>query len=66
MDMWEQMEQGYIFGNDTECGMCERDLPKEDMKTEIGCVWCDGNYHRSKKVIAMKKIEEIQNGTKRA
>ncbi len=47
--------------NKDTCKNCDRKIT-ENMITKNGCVWCDAVYHKSKKVIALKKLQEIKNG----
>jgi len=35
--------------NKMKCNTCKRELPRKDMLTKNGCIWCDGEYHSKKK-----------------
>ena len=51
----------YAQKDKDKCTKCQRKII-DNMKTNNGCIWCDVKYHNSKKVLALKKLEEIQNG----
>lgn len=55
---WELYEE---MLNKDKCSKCDRKII-EDMITKNGCIWCDVEHHKSKKVIALKKLQEIKNG----
>ncbi len=58
IDPWSLYEE--ILNKD-RCTNCNRKIT-DNLKTKNGCVWCDVKYHKSKKVIALKKLQEISNG----
>ncbi len=57
IDAWELY---YIQKNKDRCINCNRKIT-DNLKTKNGCVWCDVKYHKSEKVIALKKLQEISN-----
>ncbi len=58
IDAWSLYEK---ILNEDRCTNCNRKIT-DNLKTKNGCVWCDVKYHKSKKVIALKKLQEISNG----
>jgi len=58
IDVWELY---YKQKDKDKCTNCDRKI-MDNMRTKNGCIWCDIKYHRSKKVIALKKLHEIKNG----
>ena len=61
LDPWELYEQ--IENKDKDkCINCQRLLPNEDFRLKDKCIWCDIKYHKSTKIIALKKLQEIKNG----
>ena len=57
IDPWELYEE---IQNKDKCKSCDRTVI-DNMRTKGGCIWCDIKYHNSKKTIAIKKIEDLQN-----
>ncbi len=58
IDAWSLYEE---MQNKDKCKTCHRKI-MDKMVTKNGCIWCDIEYHKSKKVIVIKKLEEIKNG----
>lgn len=58
IDAWTLYEE---LINKDKCSNCNRQIT-DNMKTKNGCIWCDIKYHKLKKVIALKKLQEIKNG----